>query len=295
MMRYGKRTQVIHRRRRCEHWSQIPIHFSRCKRELTNLTNQQNNLKSSSENAGIEGEQKEIPLSELPDLTQGIPSTWEYEAMAGKNKDVIADIATQEASSGGRGRKELPASAYISSSERRRQRFANWMYLSMLGGTVTGLIYLGRNWEEHEITSHTQAPNGWGIGLWWDRAMTRIREVMSYYQEPAFEKLLPDPDPSFERPYTLVISLEDMLVHSEWTREHGWRVAKRPGADYFLRYLSQYYELVLFTSVPFAIGEPLLRKLDPFHIIMWPLFREATKFQDGEVVKVSCPKYHCMG
>jgi import inner membrane translocase subunit TIM50 len=90
----------------------------------------------------------------------------------------------------------------------------------------------------------------------------------------------------FERPYTLCISLEDMLVHSEWSREQGWRVAKRPGVDYFLRYLSQYYELVLFTTVPFGIGEPLVRKLDPFRFIVWPLYREATKYKDGEVVKV---------
>lgn len=113
-----------------------------------------------------------------------------------------------------------------------------------------------------------------------------MKEFMTYYHEPAFEKLLPDPDPMFERPYTLVISLEDMLVHSEWTRDHGWRLAKRPGADYFLHYLSQYYELVLFTTVPFAIAEPLVRKLDPYRFIVWPLFREATKYKDGEIVKV---------
>ena len=56
--------------------------------------------------------------------------------------------------------------------------------------------------------------------------------------------------------------------------------------DYFIRYLSQYYELVLFTTVPFAMGEPLVRKLDPFRFIMWPLYREATKYEDGEIVKV---------
>ena len=92
-----------------------------------------------------------------------------------------------------------------------------------------------------------------------------------------------------EKPYTLCISLEDMLVHSEWSREHGWRVAKRPGVDYFLRYLSQYYELVLFTSVPSAVALPVIQKLDPFQMIMFPLFREATKYKDGEFVKVSTP------
>ena len=31
-------------------------------------------------------------------------------------------------------------------------------------------------------------------------------------------------------------------------RQHGWRTAKRPGVDYFLAYLSQFYEIVIFTT-----------------------------------------------
>ena len=31
-------------------------------------------------------------------------------------------------------------------------------------------------------------------------------------------------------------------------RQYGWRTAKRPGVDYFLAYLSQFYEIVLFTT-----------------------------------------------
>lgn len=86
-------------------------------------------------------------------------------------------------------------------------------------------------------------------------------------------------------------------MHSEWSREHGWRVAKRPGVDYFLRYLNQYYELVLFTSVPSMMADQVLRKLDPFRIIRWPLFREATRYKDGEYIKVrpikEGMKIHC--
>jgi import inner membrane translocase subunit TIM50 len=81
--------------------------------------------------------------------------------------------------------------------------------------------------------------------------------------------------------------LEDLLVHSEWSREHGWRTAKRPGVDYFLRYLSQYYELVIFTTVRSSDADPIIRKLDPFHVVMWPLFREATRYEKGEYIKVS--------
>lgn len=231
--------------------------------------------------------EKEIPLSELPDLTQGIPSTLEYEMAGASDKAALETVDDQAAAGGsGRGKGELPASAYISSSDRRRQKTANYMFGASLAGMVAGVVYLGRNWDEEDLRRHPDVPNGWGLGLWWNRASTRMREVLTYYHEPAFEKLLPDPDPIIERPYTLVLSLEDLLVHSEWSREHGWRLAKRPGVDYFLRYLSQYYELVLWTSVPFAIAEPIIRKLDPFHIIVWPLFREATKYKDGEVIKV---------
>ncbi len=47
---------------------------------------------------------------------------------------------------------------------------------------------------------------------------------------------------------TLVLDLDDTLVHSDWTRGRGWRTFKRPGAEDFIRQLVQYYELVVFTS-----------------------------------------------
>ncbi|TGJ84358.1 hypothetical protein E0Z10_g4434 [Xylaria hypoxylon] len=227
-------------------------------------------------------------FNSLPDLTQGIPSTLEYETSGATKKSELSALQGEEGAQtegSGRGRGELPASAYMSSTEKRRARFANRMYLGVLVGGVVALGYLGREWDEEEAAIHKDIPSGWTPALWWKRAAARLTDVTEYYREPAFDKLLPDPHPMFERPYTLCISLEDMLVHSEWTREHGWRVAKRPGLDYFLRYLSQYYELVLFTSVPIAMGEPLMRKLDPFQIIVWPLYREATKYKDGEIVK----------
>jgi import inner membrane translocase subunit TIM50 len=243
-----------------------------------------------------EAEAKE-PIRPLPDLTQGIPSTLEYETTGSTTKSTISPLNLTEAeepqsSGGGRGRGELPASAYISSSERKRLKFANYMYAMFATLSVTGTIYLGRNWEsEEEENAHPDAPSGWALGLMWNRAKARLGDQLNYYNEPAFRKLLPDPDPIFERPYTLILSMEDLLIHSEWSREHGWRMAKRPGVDYFLRYLSQYYELVIFTSQPFALAEPVIRKLDPYHIVTWPLFREATLYENGEYVKVANPPY----
>ncbi|KAH7034634.1 HAD-like domain-containing protein [Microdochium trichocladiopsis] len=243
-------------------------------------------------------ESEPIPdFSKLPDLTQGIPSTLEYElsskAKKGSSKKPGAEEPAPkpesepepQPSSGGRPHKEMPSSAYETSTDRRRMKTANVLYLTAALGAFGTLGYLGRPWDEDEAPKHTDIDNSWSPMSWWARAVARQNQSLDYYREPAFEKLLPDPDPMFERPYTLCISLEDMLLHSEWTREHGWRVAKRPGVDYFLRYLSQYYELVLFTTVPFQMGDPLVRKLDPFRFIVWPLFREATKYKNGEIVK----------
>lgn len=229
-------------------------------------------------------------LGPLPDLTQGIPSTLDAEIASSSKADPASLNITEDPSEAGGGGSGggLPKEAYVSSIERRRNRYAAWAFATMGAFFVTGGIYLGRNWEsEEEEKRHPGAPSGWGFILFWNRVKARWSGTLDYYTEPAFPRLLPDTDPIWERPYTLVISLEDMLVHSEWTREHGWRMAKRPGVDYFLRYLSQYYELVVFTSVPSMSGHPIIAKLDPYRMfIMWPLFREATKYQSGEYIKV---------
>ncbi|KAL9006957.1 MAG: hypothetical protein Q9188_000333 [Gyalolechia gomerana] len=237
--------------------------------------------------------QQQEPQRPLPDLTQGIPSTLEAEMDQAEKASRpqptslnITEDPAQASSTGGRRGGDLPPSANITSIERRRNKFANYMYALLFGSAIFGTVYLGRNWEsEEEEAKHPNAPSGWGFGLFYNRASARLADLLDYYNEPAFTKLLPDPDPSWARPLTLVLSLEDLLVHSEWTREHGWRMAKRPGVDYFLRYLSQYYELVIFTSLPSMAGDPIIRKLDPYRVVMWPLFREATRYKNGDYIK----------
>lgn len=185
------------------------------------------------------------------------------------------------------GRDDIPKDGFESSLDRRRARMAYWTYVMFAIAGIGGTAYLGRNWDTtEEEKAHPEQPSGWGVTLFYNRIKARMNDITSYYKDPPFPKLLPDEDPNFRQPYTLVISLEDLLVHSEWSREHGWRVAKRPGIDYFLRYLNQYYELVLFTTVPSMMADQVLRKLDPYRIIRWPLFREATRYKDGEYIKV---------
>lgn len=248
---------------------------------------------------------EETSKTPLPDLTQGIPSTFESEFL---NKDKATasdgqdghqsalDITETQAtegsskrggrgagSEGGRRQKE----EYVSSIERRRNAM---MRYTMIGGAafaVVGAFFLGQNWADaEEEQRHSDAPNGYSPGAFYGRIKARLNETFGYYTEPAFPKLLPTMDPSMAAPYTLVMSLEDLLVSSKWTPQKGWQVAKRPGMDYFLRYLSQYYELVLFTSVASMNADMVLKKLDPFQIIAFPLFREATRYINGEHVKV---------
>jgi import inner membrane translocase subunit TIM50 len=115
----------------------------------------------------------------------------------------------------------------------------------------------------------------------------RINAMWEDFQAPVWEKLLPDPLPfPYQRPYTLVVDLDELLVHSHWTREHGWRTAKRPGLDYFLAYLSQFWEIVLFTTQPYYVVAPVIEKLDPDRrYIAYTLFRESCRTHQGKVVK----------
>jgi len=236
----------------------------------------------------------------LPDLRQGIPSTFDMEF--GKKKPrphperpseqvTGVELTTdheEHRDRGEKGEREYSREDYETSLDRKRAQMANWLYVGILSSITAGAFYLARPFSmRDEVPSSLEPDNatGWAPGKMYARITARLGHQVGYYTEPTFPKLLPEVPENQRQPYTLVLSLEDLLVHSTWDRKHGYRVAKRPGIDYFIRYLSQYYELVLFTSVPLAMADPVIKKLDPYHFIMWPLGREATKYEGGEYVK----------
>lgn len=243
----------------------------------------------------------------LPDLTKGIPSTFDFEfggakkdpktAEAEKFENEAADMAKMEAeaaeSEGGRGKKggdekEYSRSDYETSLDRRRYQTFNYMFLAAVAAGVAGGAYFTRPFgadEEVPAGLEPELASGWGPSSMYARVRARMGNQLGYYTEPSFPKLLPTVPENQRQPFTLVLSLEDLMIHTTWDRKNGYRTAKRPGIDYFIRYLSQYYELVLFTSVPIAMADPVIKKLDPFHFIMWPLGREATKYENGQYVK----------
>ncbi|KAH0602847.1 uncharacterized protein H6S33_008497 [Morchella sextelata] len=189
---------------------------------------------------------------------------------------------------GGKGDEPFPKPSYVSSTDRKRERLARLVFVSFLAALVGGAIYLGQDLNEFEKTIYDTAavPNGWTASAFYARLKARLQNVLDFYNEPPFEKLLPDPHPDYSRPYTLVIALEDLCVHSAWDREHGWRIAKRPGLDYFLAYLFNYYEIVVFANQHDQFAAPVIQKMDQYPgYIMYPLFRSHTRYKDGKYIK----------
>ena len=69
-------------------------------------------------------------------------------------------------------------------------------------------------------------------------------------------------------------------------RDQGWVIRRRPGVDYFLAYLSNFYEIVIFSQQAPFYAEPIISKLDPQGYVMYRLYKESTQYEDGAHIKV---------
>lgn len=85
---------------------------------------------------------------------------------------------------------------------------------------------------------------------------------------------------------TLVVDLDETLIHSTWDRKHGWRTMKRPYVDKFLNELAKHYEIVIFSAgLPYVV-DPVVSALDPNgQLVMWRLYRDCTTYRDGQHIK----------
>ncbi|RDX71418.1 Mitochondrial import inner membrane translocase subunit TIM50, partial [Mucuna pruriens] len=109
-----------------------------------------------------------------------------------------------------------------------------------------------------------------------------IEEQVRSYTEPYTDKLLPDLLPQEQHVFTLVLDLNETLIHYIWTRDTGWQTFKRPGVDAFLEHLAQFYEIVVYTDEQNMFVDPVIDRLDTKHCIRYRLSRPATKYQDGK-------------
>ena len=145
---------------------------------------------------------------------------------------------------------------------------------------------------EQEVKRIKESPdamphsNAWAslIG-WYLEQRTKLESEVKKYAEPPSDRLLPDLPPHARHVKTLVLDLDDVLVHSDWTRGRGWRTFKRPGAEEFIKDLSQYYELVVYTSQLPTYADPILDRLDPQRLLQYRLYRDSTRYIDGKHVR----------
>jgi len=107
--------------------------------------------------------------------------------------------------------------------------------------------------------------------------------VETDFAEPSRKKLLPDPlqKPYIQPKYTVLIELKDLLVRPEWNFENGWRFKKRPGVEYLLKTIAtqHQFEVVVFTSEPAMIANPIVESLNSEGVIMYQLYRDSTHYK----------------
>ncbi|KAM0879352.1 hypothetical protein ACQ4PT_034294 [Festuca glaucescens] len=111
---------------------------------------------------------------------------------------------------------------------------------------------------------------------------SQIEDQIKGFVEPSSEKLLPDLPPNEQHVFTVVLDLNDTLVHSDWKRERGWKTFKRPGVDAFLEHIAKYYEVVVFSDQLSMYVDPIMERLDPKFCVRHRLSRVATKYENGK-------------
>ncbi|TDH71605.1 hypothetical protein CCR75_009010 [Bremia lactucae] len=159
---------------------------------------------------------------------------------------------------------------------------------ALLAGSISGSIVWHFLLDDSIKSRVTDTLGATVLGDIYSFIAKKVETIVKPFTDPSRLKLLPDwpiPQvPAGTPPVpVLVLDLEDTLVHSEWSRKHGWRHAKRPGVDEFLETLCQYYEIVIFSQNYGA--EEIVQKLDPKQCALHVLSRDATRYLNGAHVK----------
>jgi hypothetical protein len=165
-------------------------------------------------------------------------------------------------------------------------------------------ILLVNSWYSEWLISHAdEKPGTESPPSVMQRAITSLSGMVRYFTGPFWsfatkvdEKalrgghstLLPPqaPDPYGRPVRTVVVNFEKTLVNSEWTRDSGWIVSKRPHVTAFLERLSRCgYEVVLFTDMNQFDCEQSITDLDQTGLIRHRLYKDSTNFIPFHFVK----------
>lgn len=107
----------------------------------------------------------------------------------------------------------------MSSIEKKRQLYGRFALAFTFFGGGLYAWHLGRDWESEKEKSRVgrNVTTEEGLEGRWQRGKARAADMADYFNKPAWEPLLPEPGaPPHQKPYTLVLSLDDLLIHSGW-------------------------------------------------------------------------------
>nr|XP_027196554.1 endoplasmic reticulum chaperone BiP-like [Dermatophagoides pteronyssinus] len=176
----------------------------------------------------------------------------------------------------------------------RQKKFTKYTLLGMLITFSGSALYAFFTWGAPKLDEDGNAIQDEFSELpfviqYASRAWNTLTHYEKIIKEPSRDLLLPPPlpPPYYQPPYTLVLEMTGVLVNPEWTYKTGWRFKKRPMVDYFLHKLatSSNFEIVIYTHEQGMTAFPLLNSLDPNGYIMYRLFRDSTRYEDGIHIK----------
>ena len=135
------------------------------------------------------------------------------------------------------------------------------------------------------------------LNLLHQQALTPINRRNKLYEK---EFLLPEKSSKFEGKKTLVLDIDETLVHSSFFPfekndlilsvnfdgiYYNIYVLVRPGAEQFIKDISKFFEIITFTASIPAYASPLLDILDKERNIQHRLYREHCTFLNGVFIK----------
>lgn len=87
--------------------------------------------------------------------------------------------------------------------------------------------------------------------------------ILQFFTKPPIKKFLPDPVHVLMQPKTLVINLTGTVLVTNFRFGKGLQIIKRPGLDDFLKRLSRYYEIVIYTDDEYSTIMNVMPAVDP--------------------------------
>ncbi|KAJ3055015.1 mitochondrial inner membrane protein required for protein import [Rhizophlyctis rosea] len=169
--------------------------------------------------------------------------------------------------------------------EEQKELAKSWRNIGAASAVAFLIGYIALGFPDGSDNGKEEQGNA--LVAWNSRVGKNFKAMFETWTTPTTSKLLPDPLPAqYQRPITLCIELTDALIHMDWDKASGWRVALRPGVKQFLSNLSRSYEVVVYTTQPGYLADPVMATLDPhFFYAMYRLYRDHTSFIGGDYVK----------